>query len=110
VILGTKPHHGPLTVSVVPNLTTAGPLVIPSYTQGAAVSSGYLWISRGEFAWGFLEKLDLAPGRAAGSRSTTGGLWGVSEVGACHVRLRHPFFRVIFRFDLDRITPAARYR
>src|SRR5215472_11524360 len=77
---------------------------------GAAVSSSYLWISRSELASLSLERLDLASGRVAGSRSTTGGLWGVSEAGACHVPLRHPFFSVIFRFHLDRITPAARYR
>jgi len=94
-------------------------LVIPSYAQGAAVSSGNLWISRSELAWGSLEKLDLAAGRVVERYSVTGGiegiafdaaggLWAVSEAGARHFPVRYPFFPLIFRLDLDRITPAAR--
>ena len=99
----------------------AAELVIPSYAQGAAVSSGNLWISRSELAWGFLEKLDLAAGRVVERYSVTGGvegiafdvdggLWGVSEAGARHFPLYYPFFPLIFRLDLDRMKRAASYR
>jgi outer membrane protein assembly factor BamB len=96
----------------------AAELTIPSYAQGAAVSSGRLWIARSEIAWGSLEKLDLASGRvverypAPGgiegvAFDDTGGLWAVSEAGARRLPGHYPFFPVIFRLDLNRMTPAA---
>lgn len=96
-------------------------LMIPSYAQGAAVCSGTLWISRSELAWGSLEKLDLASGRvmerypAPGGTEgiafdATGRLWAVSEAGTRHFPLRYPFFPVIFRLDLERMTRAIMSR
>ena len=85
------------------------------------MSSGYLSISRRELARGSPEKLDPDNGRVVErdpapsgiggiAFDSAGGLWGASEAGACHFPLRYSFFPVIFRFDLDLITPAARYR
>jgi hypothetical protein len=93
-------------------------LTIPSYAQGAAISFGKLWISRSEIAWGSLEKLNLSDGRtmerypAPGgiegiAFDDTGALWAVSEAGARHFPGHYPFFPVIFRLDLNRMTPAA---
>jgi hypothetical protein len=96
----------------------ASELSIPSYAQGAAISFGKLWISRSELAWGSLEKLDLsggrvverypAPGGIEGiAFDDAGGLWAVSEAGARHFPGHYPFFPVIFRLDLNRMTRAA---
>ena len=92
-------------------------LTIPSYAQGAAVApSGKLWISRSEIGWGSLERLDIAsglieqryavPGGIEGiSFDASGQLWAVSEAGARHIPWRYPFFPVIFRLDIERLTP-----
>jgi hypothetical protein len=92
-------------------------LAIPSYAQGAATTpSGKLWISRSEIAWGSLERLDIAsglieqryevPGGIEGiSFDASGRLWAVSEAGARHIPWRYPFFPVIFRLDIERLTP-----
>jgi hypothetical protein len=96
----------------------AAELVIPSYAQGAAVSSGKLWISRSEIAWGSLEKLDLASGLVVERYPVPGGiegiafdvegrLWAVSEAGARRFPGHYPFFPVIFRLDLNSLTPAT---
>jgi hypothetical protein len=93
-------------------------LTIPSYAQGAATaSSGKLWISRSEIAWGSLERLDIAsglveqryavPGGIEGiSFDASGRMWAVSEAGARHIPWRYPFFPVIFRLDVERLTLA----
>jgi len=93
-------------------------LTIPSYAQGAAVApSGKLWISRSEIAWGSLERLDIASGRIEQRYAVPGGvegisfdasgqLWAVSEAGARHIPWRYPLFPVIFRLDIEHLTPA----
>lgn len=112
-VLKTLPNGATLTRELA-----AGELTIPSYAQGAAVSPDALWISRSEIAWGFLEKLDLASGQIVEHYPAPGGiegiafdgagrLWAVSEAGARHFPGHYPFFPVIFRLDLNRITPAA---
>lgn len=98
--------------------SAAAELVIPSYSQGAAISSGQLWISRSEIGWGSLEKLHPTSGRVEQrypvpggiegiAFDPTGGLWAVSEAGALHFPLRFPFFPVIFRLDLSRMAAAT---
>src|SRR5215831_18702989 len=59
----------------------------------AAVSFGYLWISRGELAWLSLARLDLASGRVPGSRLTTGGLWGCRKRAPATFRCAILYFR-----------------
>lgn len=89
-------------------------LPIPSYAQGAAVSSGNLWISRSEIGWGSLERLDMAGGRTQERYPVAGGiegiaiddggrLWAVSEAGARHFLWRWPFFPLVFRLDVARM-------
>jgi hypothetical protein len=90
-------------------------LDIPSYAQGAAVApAGALWIARSEIGWGCLDKLDSASGRLEQRYAVAGGiegiafdatglLWGVSEAGARHLPLAHPFFPLIFGLDTARL-------
>jgi len=92
---------------------------IPAYAQGAAVAaSGELWVSRSEIAWGALDELDIAGGRAVRRYAVPGGIegisfddagrmWAVSEAGARHNRWISPFFPVIFRLDLGRLQPSG---
>lgn len=112
-VLRALPDHAVLTRELA-----AAELVIPSYAQGAAASSDELWISRSEIAWGSLEKLDLArglvveqypaPGGIEGIAFDGGGrLWAVSEAGVRRFPGHYPFFPVIFRLDLNRLTPAT---
>ena len=112
-VLSALPDRATLTRELA-----ATELTIPNYAQGAAISFDKLWISRSEIGWGFLEKLDLsggwvverypAPGGIEGiAFDDTGGLWAVSEAGARHFPGHYPFFPVIFRLDLNRMTPAA---
>ncbi len=99
----------------------AASAVVPvlSYAQGGAIGpSGTLWISRSELGWGVLEKLDAVTGHLERRYAAPGGiegiafdragrLWCVSEAGARHLPLRHPFFPLIFRLDPARLSPAA---
>lgn len=90
--------------------------IIPSYTQGAAVTtSGTLWVSRSEIGWGALEELDIGSGRVGRrypvpggiegiSFDSDGGIWAVSEAGARHNRWISSFFPVIFRLDINRLA------
>jgi streptogramin lyase len=91
-------------------------LAIPSYAQGAAVDpAGSLWVARGDIAWGVLERLDPATGRVAARYPVPGGiegiafdrsgrLWAVSEAGSRHIPLRYPFFPLVFRLDVARLS------
>jgi hypothetical protein len=104
--------------AVLGEQSASATIAIPSYAQGAAVApSGKLWISRSEIGWGSLERLDIAsglieqryevPGGIEGiSFDASGQLWAVSEAGARHIPWRYPFFPVIFRLDIERLTPA----
>ncbi|MGC2201768.1 MAG: hypothetical protein WA633_16750 [Stellaceae bacterium] len=112
-VLEAQPNGAPLTQSLA-----SASLEIPTYAQGAGASDGRLWISRSEIGWGSLEQLDLAsgtitqryaaPGGIEGIAFDAGGrLWAVSEAGALHFPSHYPFFPVIFRLDLSRMTPSS---
>ena len=93
-------------------------MTIPSYAQGAALtSSGKLWVSRSEIGWGSLEKIDInrdrveeryaAPGGIEGiAFGEAGRLWAVSEAGARHFPWYYPFFPVVFQLDINRLAAS----
>jgi hypothetical protein len=113
-VLNALPDH-----AVLGKELASASLTIPSYAQGAAVGpSGKLWISRSEIGWGSLEQFDIASGRVEQRYPVAGGiegitfdaagrLWAVSEAGARHFRWRYPFFPLVFRLDIARMTAAG---
>src|SRR5262249_50706447 len=95
-------------------------LTIPDHAQGAAIGGGELWITRSDWSWGTLDRLDPesgAPQRRYETASGTEGiafcsdgrLWAVSEAGSRHIYdhpllgLFEPFFPLVFALDLSRL-------
>jgi hypothetical protein len=95
-------------------------LIIPDHAQGAAIGGGGLWITRSDWNWGTLDRLDLvtgapqrrykiAPGAEGIAFGNAGRLWAVSEAGSRHnydhpfLGLFQPFFPLIFALDLPRL-------
>jgi hypothetical protein len=95
-------------------------LIIPDHAQGAAIGGGGLWITRSDWNWGTLDRLDpvtgapqrrykIAPGTEGIAFGNAGRLWAVSEAGSRHnydhpfLGLFQPFFPLVFALDLPRL-------
>ena len=95
-------------------------LIIPDHAQGAAIGGGGLWITRSDWNWGTLDRLDpvtgapqrryeIAPGTEGIAFGNAGRLWAVSEAGSRHIYdhpflgLFQPFFPLVFALDLSRL-------
>ena len=86
----------------------------------AAVDGAALWVSRSDWNWGTLDRLDpatgamqrryqVAPGAEGIAFDPAGRLWAVSEAGARHyydhilLRRIEPFFPLVFALDRARL-------
>jgi hypothetical protein len=95
-------------------------IAIPDTAQGAAFGDDALWITRSDWNWGTLDRLDpataapqrryrIAPGVEGIAFDSAGRLWAVSEAGARHyfdhplLRWVEPFFPLVFAFDPPRL-------
>jgi hypothetical protein len=95
-------------------------LTIPDHAQGAAISGGGIWITRSDWNWGTLDRLDattgaperryeIAPATEGIAFGSNGRLWAVSEAGSRHIYdhlflgLFEPFFPLVFALDLSRL-------
>jgi hypothetical protein len=98
-------------------------LTIPDHAQGAAIGGRGLWIGRGDWNWGTLDRLDpvtgapqrryeIEPGTEGLAFGNTGRLWAVSEAGSRHIYdhpflgLFQPFFPLVFALDLSRFSTS----